>query len=139
MAQILIHRGTNIAYERDVEVFTDGKRYRVDPEHEVSSAVGIRMSREGCIVSMAEGFVSNGHIVLVSSANSRIAPITFQRAHYRPKLVFYLFGLAWIRGEWSRLRTSLEYIRPELRLRVLEYTAQYYIDRPYGEIKLLVP
>jgi hypothetical protein len=137
MGQIVIYRDTPIDRERWVDVIVDGKRYRVDPEHSVSQAVGTPICREGCIISMAEGFMNAGHTVLMGRPNSR--PYPFHPSHL-PKLVYKLFGLAWVRGEWPMLERQLEYIRSEFRLRVLEHTAQCHIDkRWFDQIKLQVP
>jgi hypothetical protein len=137
MGQIVIQRATKLAYEREVSVYIDAKLYRVDPEACVSGAIGSRISREGCIISMAEGFRLAGHTVLTSNGGLLSH---FMQGPFPPKLVYKLFGLAWIRGWWPCLERQLVYIRPELRLKVLEYTAQYYIDKQWiDQIRLQVP
>jgi hypothetical protein len=136
MGQIVIQRAVDLAIERWVYVYVDGKRYRVDPEQSVSQAVGTPISREGCVISMAEGFLDAGHTVLVNQGR-------FTTTHFckhLPKLVYKLFGLAWVRGEWPELERQLTYIRPELRLLMLEHTARCYTGKRWIEqIRLQFP
>lgn len=136
MGQIVIQRAINLAIERWVYVYVDGKRYRVDPEASVSWAIGMPISREGCVISMADGFVDAGHTVLMNQG--RFTTTHFSK--HLPKLVYKLFGHAWIRAEWDELQGQLSYIRPELRLHVLEHTARHYADKRWiDRIRLQVP
>lgn len=136
MAQIVVYRDTPLDKERSVSISMDFKRYWVDPEECVSRAIGTRISREGCIFSMAEGFKLAGYTVYVGGRHG-YGPY---QPHFLPKLVYLLFGLAWIRGEWEQLERQLGYIKPEYRLKVLEHTAQHYISKAwFDQIRLQVP
>jgi hypothetical protein len=138
--QVLIYRHTEpMRYERWVTVFLpQGMRYQVDPAHEVGLATGTNLSREGCILSMADGFIGAGYQVQLQYKHG---PSRLYTKTYPSKLCYYLFGLVWIRGEWPRLRNSLTCIVPSHRLSVLEHTSQYYFDLGYvpGRVRLMVP
>lgn len=141
LGQIVIYRHcVPVARERDMQVFCDDKRYLVDPAQMVEKAVGRNMSREGCIISMADGFRSANYLVVIQYANRH--PQRYNGSYFATKLVYFLFGLAWIRGEWPALeRQLLSYVLPDRRLQVLEHTASHYHGHPpyYPGMQIQIP
>lgn len=136
---LVIHRSSYASrrYENAVQI-TDHRGYswRVDPGNESYRATGgIVLNRQGCIVSFADGLVSAGHEVLISTPGRFSTPMIERHRNSHPTiLVFFIIGLAWGRGQWDEMRTSLcrSVSDRMLRFRIMEHTGSHYLRQYFG-------
>jgi hypothetical protein len=136
---IVITRARNLDWERWVRV-SQGDRFlgTVDPQELVRWATGRHVSREGCIVSFADGLCSAGFDVYMLYAYGKkgYKPVRYVRGRTCPHpiaLVYFLCGLAWAKNEWFSLAQALRtHVRYESRMAVLESTARVYFNNDFG-------
>lgn len=132
---LIIYREGSPSRERAVRITHNKHTWWVNPEGQIHHLTGVPLIRDHCILSFAAGLLAAGHeVFMVNRFLGRRETYGYFRPNSSPVVpVFYFVGLAWGRGEWDRLKGSLMmYVRPERRLEVLEHTARYYFDHPYG-------
>lgn len=127
---LTVVRASHPHTERWVRVLEREKEWRVDPHLEVALATASlgRLSRDGCIQSFMQGLVAANYDVVVHERRygKHWVEYTF-RSYGVTHGAYFLFGLAWARGEWGKLRAQLaQTIMPEQRLMVLIQTGQHY-------------
>jgi len=136
---IVITRARNLNFERWVRV-CQGDRFlgTVDPQELVRRATGRHVSREGCIVSFADGLCSAGIDVYMCYAYGKkgYKPVRYVRGRtclHPIVLVYFLCGLAWAKNEWPSLVQALKtHVIYESRMAVLESTARMYVNNDFG-------
>lgn len=150
---IALHRSGHPLQER-VEIgdghtaFPGGEVYydMIDPRRAVFEATGLTLPGTRSIMSMVAGFYAAGNrtrIVYAWDGYPRrvvmYKPVT-PIQDYFPVPVYFIFGVAWARCEWDRVRNSLQrHVSPASRLGVLEATARHYLRNPTGPVELYVP
>ena len=78
MSDLTIFRRGNPNGETAVRVYQSGKSWGVDPQDEIRRAIGIRLTRQGCIISFADGLRKAGHGVLMSKSFYSQVPVVYQ-------------------------------------------------------------
>ncbi|MFA6161274.1 MAG: hypothetical protein WCT54_01345 [Patescibacteria group bacterium] len=145
---LVIHREGLAQYEYSIRISDEACHgsYMVNPSAEVHRATGIHVNRGRSILSFADGLLADGREVVMDWRFNGSRPKIFKyRNEGSTVLIYFLFGLAWSKGEWERLLTSIKmYIKPEMRLGVLECTAQFYFEQSPSrlidkQLNLIVP
>ena len=143
---IHIIRAGNLNCERAVRVLQGNRSLGfVNPTTLVRMATGEYINRRSCIVSFADGLTAAGHDVFMHymTLSGQYVPVRYMRGDSQVVCVYFLCGLAWVKGEWYSLAQNLVlYVRPEMRLRVLESTAQRYFNDSFscrfGKLSLVI-
>ncbi len=138
MGHVTIFRAANLRNEQRVRVLYGGREYSTDPYIEVKNALDVNLGRDYSIVSFAYGIKSAGHQVSMVHPRACCCGLCHRddtfRAPQRFSPEYFLYGLAWVRGEWSSLSLALKTkVTYTYRASVLRETGFYY-ERQYGAI-----
>lgn len=118
-----------------VRVCQDGRFLGdIDPRAEIRRVTGYHILKYSRVVSFADGISAAGIPVFIHSPlpDYGYIPVRYHRLEWQKiVLVYFLFGLAWARGEWKHLAWYLcSHVKKKDRMRVLERTAEYYFRNP---------
>ncbi|MFA6446953.1 MAG: hypothetical protein WCW31_01705 [Patescibacteria group bacterium] len=147
MGHLIIHRTGWAGAERSVRITDErGYSWRVDPQAEIYFATGVRVSRESCIISFAEGLMAAGFTVFVDTQfiGKMRSHEKYPVAHSYPFVyVYYLVGLAWALNHWDKMKNALlSSVTKQCQLHVLEATGKYYMENPhraFDSLSLVIP
>ncbi len=120
-------------------VFSDEPQRIVNPKQEIIALLGRSLYCHAGDDSFFQGLHdATGYEVEVII----VREISEREGTYRHELfrsvksepdnpVFYIFGLAWARGEWLEISEMLKAINPSIRHKVLWETGEYFADEAY--------
>ena len=134
---ILVRKGWENRERFVMLVSAIGKVSWVDPQREVSQAIGLELGRFSCILSFADGLVAAGKEVIISEnfrgqVSRRVLHANRLRQEVertKVKPIYFYLGMAWATNQWLPLKYMLQRIeQPHRRLEIFGETAEHLVE-----------
>jgi len=117
----------------------------INPQMEVYRAIGRHLSGAYSVNSFALGVNAAGVDVFIDNKpldQLKEGFCGFHNPKYHLSVLYYFVGVAFAKGDWFKLRDSIQKLNKNHRLRVLTQIAQYYYsndDAARNDKDILLP